>query len=173
MQEYTENELLEIAKDLIEKGWGEWYYDKDGELSLRLTPKGRKFGAMLLRQQAHKNNQPHTDPTYSLFGPLSHKMKQLSIVLGLLPTYYIRHRLKMSKPLKRLNRIASRIGACVEYTDGMYEVYFFSRNMTYMFDNPSEVKGFLLMPEFPDTIVEGVYEEDDHVDQKYIIGDVW
>jgi len=56
MQEYTDDELLELTKDLVEKGWGEWYYDKDGELSVRLTPKGRQFGTMLLRQQAYKNN---------------------------------------------------------------------------------------------------------------------
>ena len=66
----------------------------------------------------------------------------------------------MSKPLKRLNNIASSVGACVEYEDGVYKVYFFSRNSTFEFDNPSEVKGFLLSPEFPDSIVDGVYEED-------------
>tara|TARA_Y100000310_G_scaffold316410_1_gene368084 strand:+ start:1227 stop:1451 length:225 start_codon:yes stop_codon:yes gene_type:complete len=71
----------------------------------------------------------------------------------------------MSKPLKRLNKMASLIGACVECVDGMYEVYFFSRNMTYIFDNPSEVKGFLLMPYLPDVIVDGVYEEDNSLDK--------
>ena len=56
MQEYTDDELREIAEQVIEEGYGEWYYDKEGELSLRLTPKGRKFGTTLLRQQAYKNN---------------------------------------------------------------------------------------------------------------------
>ena len=56
MQEYTDDELRELTNDLVEEGYGEFFYDEDGDLSLRLTPKGRKFGTMLLKQQAYKNN---------------------------------------------------------------------------------------------------------------------
>ena len=72
----------------------------------------------------------------------------------------------MSKPLKRLNNIASSIGACVEYVDGMYRVYFFSKNRTFEFDNPNEAKSFLLEPRFDDLIVDGVYETDDRLMQE-------
>ena len=72
----------------------------------------------------------------------------------------------MSKPLKRLNRIASRIGACVEYVDGMYRVYFFNKNSTFEFDNPNETKGFLIEPHFDNIVVDGVYEDDDEMMQE-------